>query len=525
LRYWRLLVALALLWPASQSIGNILLLGTASHAAVQPGLFADPRDYGATCGTGAGASTWNQNNATNDDAPGINFALATGLPVVIPFPGCKLVTQVAAPGHGATLFEFAGFGPDDALTGSNPALTQPYLYVPDAAKTNATNNCVFDTMGYEGVTWKNIIMIGQNEFNGTSAFCNSVGIANGRPQAFAHIFGSSISNMAGIGVATDSNCLPTGTLDAPVFQMTIIGLYEGHTCFGINANYSDTIISNWTVDNVYHACFTSPSGGGARTTISDSICEFNGHYDGGPLYNDGAAFYLNGAFTHLSNIKFDHIFGQCIVWDGHDAVDLASGWSGAVNIHCNNSNARDTGAGSFTGSISGTTLTITAVATGTVYIGEVITGAGVAANTTVTGIVSGFAFPGTGVFTVNNSQSVGSETLTSAAVANPCNYLFINEASFISASHMTALNFDTVTPYTLCFSGTQARDIVWEANAGGGPDTDGGWHTAFVHGTMPSLSHIEASSWGVFETRLPTTCSGAITGMQANVSGTITQCP
>jgi hypothetical protein len=70
--------------------------------------------------------------------------------------------------------------------------------------------------------------------------------------------------------------------------------------------------------------------------------------------------------------------------------------------------------GSFTGSVSGTTLTISAVTSGTVYVGMPFTGAGVTANTVVTAFQSGTG--GTGTYTVNASQTVASTALTVAAV-------------------------------------------------------------------------------------------------------------
>jgi hypothetical protein len=71
----------------------------------------------------------------------------------------------------------------------------------------------------------------------------------------------------------------------------------------------------------------------------------------------------------------------------------------------------------FTGSISGTTLTITAVdpkfPNGQISIGSTIFGAGVAAGTTVTAILTGTGQIGT--YAVNNSQTVASETISAGA--------------------------------------------------------------------------------------------------------------
>jgi hypothetical protein len=79
-------------------------------------------------------------------------------------------------------------------------------------------------------------------------------------------------------------------------------------------------------------------------------------------------------------------------------------------------------ASSFTGGISngssaaGTILNVTAVASGTIFIGQRVTGSGVTSGTLVTGFGSGSG--GVGTYTVNLSQLVGAGTsLTGAASA------------------------------------------------------------------------------------------------------------
>jgi len=63
-----------------------------------------------------------------------------------------------------------------------------------------------------------------------------------------------------------------------------------------------------------------------------------------------------------------------------------------------------------TGSILGTTMTVTAVTSGTIYQGMTITGMGVSAGTTITNFITGSG--GNGTYNVNISQSVASTTLT-----------------------------------------------------------------------------------------------------------------
>lgn len=64
---------------------------------------------------------------------------------------------------------------------------------------------------------------------------------------------------------------------------------------------------------------------------------------------------------------------------------------------------------SFTASISGTTMTVTAVASGTIDVGMCVNGAGVSSGTWVTALGTGTG--GTGTYTVSNSQTVASEAM------------------------------------------------------------------------------------------------------------------
>lgn len=63
-----------------------------------------------------------------------------------------------------------------------------------------------------------------------------------------------------------------------------------------------------------------------------------------------------------------------------------------------------------TGAITLTTLTVTAISGGIITVGATVTGAGVTGGTVITGLGTGTG--GTGTYTVNNSQTVVSETLT-----------------------------------------------------------------------------------------------------------------
>lgn len=71
----------------------------------------------------------------------------------------------------------------------------------------------------------------------------------------------------------------------------------------------------------------------------------------------------------------------------------------------------------FTGSISGTTLTVTAIASGYIGPGATISGTGVTAGTTISSVIS--ASGGVGTYTVSASQTVASTTITATATPIP----------------------------------------------------------------------------------------------------------
>lgn len=93
------------------------------------------------------------------------------------------------------------------------------------------------------------------------------------------------------------------------------------------------------------------------------------------------------------------------VGDGSTTFNVPN-FSGSMPIGVTASNSS-----SFTGSISGTTLTVTAVASGPIAINQVLTGTGIASGTTVTGFISG-TLGGIGIYTVSVSQTLSSSSIT-----------------------------------------------------------------------------------------------------------------
>lgn len=77
---------------------------------------------------------------------------------------------------------------------------------------------------------------------------------------------------------------------------------------------------------------------------------------------------------------------------------------------------------SFTGVIAGTTLTASAV-TGSIIPGQPLTGTGVTAGTLISGVISAATPGGAGTYSLNNSQTVVSESMTTAGVPPAANYM------------------------------------------------------------------------------------------------------
>jgi len=126
------------------------------------------------------------------------------------------------------------------------------------------------------------------------------------------------------------------------------------------------------------------------------------------------AYYTGtaGSLTALRNALLTH------------AVD--DGWSQSAQT-------------SVTGSISGTTLTVTAVSSGSLQIGEVISGSGIVAGTTITTFGTGAG--GVGTYGVSVSQTVASTTITTVATVLSKNGMFFRIGE--TAKNVTCLGCES----------------------------------------------------------------------------------
>ena len=124
---------------------------------------------------------------------------------------------------------------------------------------------------------------------------------------------------------------------------------------------------------------------------------------------------ISGTTLTVSAVKSGSIaIGQQLFTIGgfqETVITAGSGTSWTVNVSQTVASSEmytSTTGGTLTASISGTTLTTT-IATGDLYVGQTIQGVGVTNETIIKAIISQTA--GVGTFTINNSQTVSSETM------------------------------------------------------------------------------------------------------------------
>jgi len=126
--------------------------------------------------------------------------------------------------------------------------------------------------------------------------------------------------------------------------------------------------------------------------------------------------YISGTTLNVTSIENgtisvgSQIFGLGVL--PGTVITSGSGLLWTVNKTQNTQPQRlntDPANGIFTGSISGTTLTVSAVSYGSLHLGTTIIGTGIPTNVIITALGTGTG--GTGTYTLSNSLSIGSETM------------------------------------------------------------------------------------------------------------------
>jgi hypothetical protein len=179
------------------------------------------------------------------------------------------------------------------------------------------------------------------------------------------------------------------------------------TIFGVTipANAIYVSVAGGAPSDVANAIF-SKKGAGAPMAGNTTVTVF----DSNPLYASPIPYTITYQIPAALQILFKVTIQNSPLVPSNAAVQiqnaLIAAFAGAV-LSAN-----------FTGSISGNTLTVTAVASGTIAVGQILsdlTGA-ISAGTTISSLGSGTG--GIGTYAVNVNQAVASESMTSESASN-----------------------------------------------------------------------------------------------------------
>lgn len=145
----------------------------------------------------------------------------------------------------------------------------------------------------------------------------------------------------------------------------------------------------------------------AAQMIQGAIINAFSGADGGPRARIGSQVFASRFYAGIASLG---------AWASIISIKL--GWQGVS-------------AAVVTGSISGTTMTVTAVSSGTLAVGQVLVGSGLAAGTTITALGTGTG--GTGTYTVSQTQTVSSETINGIVPALDSIQMPINQIPVTAA--------------------------------------------------------------------------------------------
>jgi hypothetical protein len=149
-----------------------------------------------------------------------------------------------------------------------------------------------------------------------------------------------------------------------------------------------------------------------------------------------------------------------------------------------------------TGSVATTTLTVTAVTSGTLAVGSYITGTGVTVGTYITALGTGTG--GVGTYTLNQSMTVASTTITGQPIGNLAigsKYTIVSAGTTSFTSFGAANNtVGTVFTATGYGTGTGTASKTWEeGDTGGSADAITVSHTHTTTVTDPGHTHANTN--------------------------------
>lgn len=247
--------------------------------------------------------------------------------------------------------------------------------------------------------------------------------------------------------------------------------------------------------------------GGVIANVKIEHNEFTG--------KNGAGFLLFGAGAFL-NLELNHnVIREC----KSNCIQISSPLTLGKFIGNTVSQANEPC--SFTGSISGTTLTVTATSGapgGIIKIGDVITGAGITGGTSVTALGTGTGKIGT--YTVNNSQTVASEAMT-ANTGGSHMTMVTGSTDITIALNSFGNSSDLLGPgggqYGLSIAGGDKFAILGNKAKGSIADWNIGTLTNSTIAANPGFADASSSdAWTAYTPTLTSTGGGAFTSASAS---------
>ena len=130
-----------------------------------------------------------------------------------------------------------------------------------------------------------------------------------------------------------------------------------------------------------------------------------------------------------SRADFEYRRQQSVAANAQGSLQAIAGavWgvSGVLDVYVIENPTNATAGAAFTASISGTTMTVSAVGSGTVNVGDMLIGAGLVSGSKI--IAQGTGTGGTGTYTIAPAQTVSSESMQSAqaGLMLPANSIYI----------------------------------------------------------------------------------------------------
>jgi hypothetical protein len=185
-----------------------------------------------------------------------------------------------------------------------------------------------------------------------------------------------------------------------------------------------------------------------------------------------AAWLQSGSLASMTVTQLQALSGSLTVAiDGYSrtaaSINLSSAtsFSSAASIIQTALNTTLPTGATVTGSIAGTTLTVTSVASGTLSVGQTISGTGITAGTQITALLTGSGAAGT--YTVSTTQTVSSTTITATGTPVVVSFNSTNSAFYITSGVSGSASSSAYATGTLAASlnFTQATGAVLSQGA------------------------------------------------------------